>query len=231
MQTVIIATLKEWNIKNYFLLKENYGSLYSFHLITTKEELSASSIASLNPDFIFFPHWSWKIDASIYANYKCVIFHETDLPYGRGGSPLQNLIIQEQYETKISAIVCSEKLDAGDIYLQKNIDISSGSMQEIFTAISKIIFTEMIPKLLQKKIIPKKQKGPANYFKRRTPEQSDILTLQHLSMHKLYDYIRMVDAEGYPKIYMKMDTIKIEFSKVKKIDNRLIGQFEVTENE
>lgn len=41
----------------------------------------------------------------------------------------------------------------------------------------------------------------------------------------------MVDAEGYPKIYMKMDTIKIEFSKVKKIDNRLIGQFEVTENE
>ncbi len=33
--------------------------------------------------------------------FECVCFHMTDVPYGRGGSPLQNLIIREpqEYET------------------------------------------------------------------------------------------------------------------------------------
>ena len=32
----------------------------------------------------------------IHENYKCIIFHMTDLPFGRGGSPLQNLISRNQ---------------------------------------------------------------------------------------------------------------------------------------
>ncbi len=30
----------------------------------------------------------------IFENWACVVFHMTDLPYGRGGSPLQNLIVR-----------------------------------------------------------------------------------------------------------------------------------------
>ena len=44
----------------------------------------------------------------------------TDLPYGRGGSPLQNLIINGHKETMMSALRCVQELDAGPIYLKKN---------------------------------------------------------------------------------------------------------------
>ena len=55
----------------------------------------------------------------IYENYESILFHMTDLPYGRGGSPLQNLITNKIYNTKITAIKVSKELDEGDIYLKK----------------------------------------------------------------------------------------------------------------
>ena len=43
----------------------------------------------------------------------------TDLPYGRGGSPLQNLIANKIYDTKISAIRAEGGIDTGRIYLKE----------------------------------------------------------------------------------------------------------------
>jgi len=36
----------------------------------------------------------WIILKEIFENYEIILFHMTDLPYGRGGSPLQNLIVR-----------------------------------------------------------------------------------------------------------------------------------------
>ena len=48
--------------------------------------------------------------------YDCVIFHMTDLPYGRGGSPLQNLIIRGYKKTNVVSNKCVGEVDAGPIY-------------------------------------------------------------------------------------------------------------------
>ena len=47
----------------------------------------------------------------------------TDLPFGRGGSPLENLILRGHTSTVISAIKCAPELDSGDIYLQKPLSL------------------------------------------------------------------------------------------------------------
>ena len=70
MNNIIIATIKEWNISNYFKLKETLNSKYNFHLITQKEELTFENVAQINPKYIFFPHWSWIIPEEIYNNYN-----------------------------------------------------------------------------------------------------------------------------------------------------------------
>jgi len=119
MKNIIIATIKEWNIENYFKLKEKYGHEFNFHLISNSEALTEEFIQKINPNYIFFLHWSWIIPKNIYNNFNCVLFHMTDLPYGRGGSPLQNLIMNKVYKTKISAIKVSENIDSGDIYLKE----------------------------------------------------------------------------------------------------------------
>ena len=36
------------------------------------------------------------------------------------------------YKTKISAIKVSENIDSGDVYLKEDLDISTGSAQDIF---------------------------------------------------------------------------------------------------
>ncbi len=155
----------------------------------------------------------------------------TDLPYGRGGSPLQNLIINEVYETKISAIKVEEGLDTGGIYLKVPLDISIGSAEENFIHMSKIIFTKMIPEFLKGTLIPQKQFGKSKVFKRRTSSESNLQTIKISSLLKLYDFIRMLDADGYPKAYLILDNVKIEFSEVHLKNKKLVGRFEVIENE
>ncbi|MBT6930705.1 MAG: methionyl-tRNA formyltransferase, partial [Candidatus Marinimicrobia bacterium] len=212
MKNIIIATIKEWNIENYFKLKEKYGHEFNFHLISNSEALTEEFIQKINPNYIFFLHWSWIIPKNIYNNFNCVLFHMTDLPYGRGGSPLQNLIMNKVYKTKISAIKVSENIDSGDIYLKESLDISTGSAQDIFKRSSQITFEKMIPEFLSSKLSAKEQSGEIVTFKRRTPEQSSIKTVKDLSLTSLYDFIRMLDGEGYPKAYIEIENIKIEFS-------------------
>jgi methionyl-tRNA formyltransferase len=228
MDNIIVATVKEWNIRNYFSLVEKYEGKFNFHLITNLDELKYEFIKDIDPKYIFFPHWSWIIPKDIYQNYECVVFHMTDLPFGRGGSPFQNLVMEEIYDTKVSALKVSEGLDAGDIYIKEPFNISIGSAEENFIKLSNIIFQNMIPKLLDNEITPIKQTGKVSTFKRRKPEQSNIGLLETKSILKLYDFIRMLDAEGYPKAYLELDGIRIEFSEVHLKSNKLVGRFEVT---
>lgn len=231
MENIIIATLKEWNIVNYLELKKKYSNKYNFHLITNNDELSFADIEKLNPKYIFFPHWSHIISTDIYSKYECIVFHMTDLPYGRGGSPLQNLILEGVKKTKISALRVEKELDTGDIYLKEDLDISKGSAEEIFINASSVIFNKMIPKFLLDILTASKQEGNATSFKRRNEKQSDINTLNKKSLSSLYDFIRMLDAPGYPKAYLTLDSLKIRFFEVEQTSEKLVGRFEVINNE
>jgi len=231
MDDIIIVTIKEWNIKNYFMLIEKYNKEFNFHLITNQDELTFERIQNIDPKYIFFPHWSWFIPEDIYHNFECIVFHMTDLPFGRGGSPLQNLIVREIYDTKITALRVDDGLDTGDVYLKENFDISIGSAEEIFIKLSNKIFERMIPKFLTSNLELKKQDGEVTTFKRRTNVASNLKNIKNKSFIKIYDFIRMLDAEGYPKAYMEFDNFKIEFSEVHMKNGKLMGRFEVIENE
>jgi methionyl-tRNA formyltransferase len=205
---IIIATIKSWNIKNALKLKGELKNEYEVKIITKKEDLTYEKIKKINPEYIFFPHWSWIIPKEIYNNFECVVFHMTDLPFGRGGSPLQNLILRGIKKTKISAIKPVEELDAGPIYMKRPLSLA-GSAEDIYKRASKIIFEIMIPYLLKNKVKPKPQKGKIVIFKRRTPEESKIP--EDITFEKVYDYIRMLDAEGYPPAFLETKNLKFEF--------------------
>ena len=66
-------------------------------------------------------------------------FHETNVPYGRGGSPIQNLIIENHKKTVITALQMVDKLDAGPIYLKYPLSLN-GNAQQIYERTAKIIF-------------------------------------------------------------------------------------------
>lgn len=219
----IIATIKSWNINNY---KKYFGRKNNFYLIKNKESLTYQKLQKINPKYTFIPHWSWIIPKKIWSNFNCVVFHMTDLPYGRGGTPLQNLIIRGYSKTKISAIKVDQGLDAGDIYMKKELNLN-GSAEDIYKRASNIIFEEMIPYIIKNNPIPKKQIGKVIEFKRRKPEQSKISN--GMSLDEIYNLIRMLDADEYPKAFLETKKMKFDFYKVKKGKNKLIAKVKIYE--
>lgn len=225
---VIVITAKSWNIENAIKLKERFAGEHQITILTEKEDVALGKLEEYQPDYIFFPHWSYIIPQEVYETFECVVFHMTDLPYGRGGSPLQNLIIREKKETKISAIRVVKELDAGPIYFKENLSLE-GSAEEIFERASDIIFSQMIPIFFERKVMPKEQEGEPVLFTRRKPFESEIP--QEATQRKIYDYIRMLDAEGYPHAFIKYGENILEFTNAEIVDGALRANVMFRRNE
>ncbi len=215
--TYIILSEKSWNKEGFDTMSKKLPQ-YNWHLIDEKDDFTLENIKRINPTKIFIPHWSHIISNVIFEHYECIVFHMTDLPFGRGGSPLQNLIVLEHETTKISALKVEQEIDAGPIYLKKDLGLG-GTAQDIFKNASEII-NLMIEEIIVEKITPKPQNGDPTYFKRRSPEMSNIEDID--STQKIYDYIRMLDAEGYPHAYIENEFFKFEFTKAKTLGNDII---------
>ena len=222
-KTNIIVSEKSWNQNLVKELTETYHS-YNWICINQKSNFTTKFLMQFNVEKIFIPHWSYIINEEIYDSYECIVFHMTDLPFGRGGSPLQNLISRGIYHTKISALKVNKGIDTGDIYIKKDLDLN-GSATEIFRR-GNLIIMEMIISILENKIKPTPQKGKVTMFKRRKPHQSNIIELE--TLQKVYDYIRMLDADGYPKAYLENKFLKFEFNEANfKNKNEIIATVKI----
>ncbi len=204
---IIIATLKSWNIERTHEFERKYGGSHEIAIYTRRDELSIDNVRSFKPDYIFLPHWSYIIPNEITDNWECVVFHMTDLPFGRGGSPLQNLIVRGFKETKLSAIRVTQTLDGGPVYMKRPVSLA-GSAQEIYVRCSDIIFNEMMPQFLEGGLVPKPQEGEPVVFKRRKPDDGKITP--DMKLETIYDYIRMLDAEGYPRAFIEFGDYRLE---------------------
>jgi len=195
-----------------------------FGLLTDPSELSASALVETRPRYIFFPHWSYRIPPEVYVDYPCVIFHMTDVPYGRGGSPLQNLILRGHASTKISALRCVEALDAGPVYLKRELSLD-GSAREIFARAGKLM-EDMIIEIVEREPVPVEQTGEPVLFERRTPRQSDMSQVE--TVRGAYDFVRMLDADGYPHAFLKTEGLHLEFTEARMEGDSLVARVEIS---
>lgn len=224
MDKILVVSEKTWN-KELLCHLQSSMSQYSFHLISKKEDFTIERIDTISPIKIFIPHWSYIIPPSIFEQYECVVFHMTDLPFGRGGSPLQNLIIRGLTSTKLSALRVEAGLDTGPIYLKTDLSLL-GTAEEIFIRANNLI-EKMIVDILQNDLHPMPQVGEPVVFKRRKPEQSDMSGLERIE--EIYNHIRMLDAEGYPHAYIEKGEFKYEFTRASiKADGSIIADVKIT---
>ncbi|SVE63951.1 uncharacterized protein METZ01_LOCUS516805, partial [marine metagenome] len=85
----------------YDKLFKNYQNGEVF-IIRRKEDYSEEFVKTLNPDIILFYGWSWIISETIVNTYKCIMLHPSKLPKYRGGSPIQNQIIDGEIESAVT---------------------------------------------------------------------------------------------------------------------------------
>jgi len=221
-ETYIVVGSKPWNQQIFDENISKYPGQWYF--IGSCEQLTKEGVRALNPRYIFFLHWSWRVPEVIIDNYECVCFHMADVPYGRGGSPLQNLITRGHKHTKLTALLMTREFDAGPVYFKENLCLE-GNAEEIYIRATKLA-AQMIKHIIRKHPEPVPQTGETVVFKRRTPEESEIPKLD--SMKALYDFVRMLDAEGYPKAFLIYKGFRYEFRKAALYNGRIMADVTIT---
>jgi methionyl-tRNA formyltransferase len=167
-----------------------------------------------------------KIEKNLFKNYTCIQFHTSDLPKFRGGSPVQNQIIKGIKKTKITAFKMNSKIDSGDICMKRNVNLN-GNGEDIYKRIEIIALKMAIKIAKMKKINFIKQLGKVSYFKRRKPEDSNLELIKNSNLPKIYDFIRMLDADGYPKAFLKIGDKKIALNNAIMSKKSISGYFKI----
>ena len=204
--SIAIVSNKEWHRKFVREIETRTGEKVVY--IEDKTDVNRGNLSRLSPRLVFFPHWSYIIPAEVYDNFTCIIFHMTDVPFGRGGSPLQNLIARGIYDTKLSAIKCGKELDSGAVSMKMPLSLW-GTAEEIYLRAAELT-KEMMIKLCRENVTPVPQTGEPVVFRRRKPEEGDVSELD--SLKSVFDYIRMLDAETYPAAFLDVGQLHLEFS-------------------
>ncbi len=214
---ILCVGYRDWALWIYSELKKNLN--HKIEIITSYDEFSVDKVFAYNPDLVLFYGWSWMVPSKILTKYKCLMLHPSDLPKYRGGSPIQNQIIDGVLSTKLSIFLMTDDLDAGNILGKTDLDLS-GDIQDIFSRIQNGGY------FLTKKILCGDLMGvpqnhlEATYCKRRLPDESEI-TLDEIANKSalyLYNKIRML-GDPYPNAYIRTNDGKKLFIKCAKVDN------------
>jgi methionyl-tRNA formyltransferase len=201
----VVASSKQWHRAGFeALVAERKGE---WAWASTPAELN-DLVGSRAPRYIFFLHWNWIVPAQMWSSIECVCFHMTDVPYGRGGSPLQNLIEAGHTETKLTALQMAQELDAGPVYAKRPLSLE-GRAEDIYIRAGNLSF-DIIRWMIEAHPTPEAQAGEVTTFKRRRPEQSALP--QEADLATLFNHIRMLDAPSYPPAFIDHGEFRIEFT-------------------
>ena len=131
------------------------------------------------------------------------MLHPSPLPKYRGGSPLQNQIINGELESKVSIFLMNHEMDAGPLLFQESFSLN-GNMKNILKRIEEI-GTKLTKKILEEfPVVYEQNHNEATYFKRRKIESSQITIdeIKNKDALYLFNKIRML-SDPYPNAYLK----------------------------
>ncbi len=186
----------------------------TWRFVSTPRALQAA-VKRLKPRWVFLLHWRWKVPPEVLATSEVVGFHMTPLPWGRGGAPLQNLILRGRTSTKLTAFRLTDEMDAGPIYLQRPLTLQgrAGDIYKVAATMAMKMAWDITGCDPDCPCEPRPQRAPRPsdpVFRRRKPEDSELR--YGMNARQLYDAIRMVDADGYPHAYCDRGLWRLEFT-------------------
>tara|TARA_X000000368_G_scaffold241451_1_gene190678 strand:+ start:4801 stop:5454 length:654 start_codon:yes stop_codon:yes gene_type:complete len=204
---------RDWALNIYFQLQK----LSSHKVIIIKERgnIDFSFLDILKPDFVLFYGWSWKLPSEVVSTHKCLMLHPSDLPKYRGGSPIQNQILNGILESKLTIFQVTNEIDAGPILIQRPLSLK-GEMSEIFGRLEQCGLEATNDILKGEYEIEPQDNSKASYYSRRNPSQSEITfeELRSASALEIYNKVRCLQ-DPYPNAFIRMsDGLKLHLKSV-----------------
>ena len=116
-----------------------------------------------------------------------------------------------------------KEMDSGPVYSKKPLSLD-GSAEEIYIRGGKLSL-EIIRWMIEHNPQPTPQEGEVVTFKRRKPEQSSLPNSGNLQ--SVYDFIRMLDADGYPRAFIEHGEYLINFRNARLDGERVVAEVEI----
>ncbi len=104
-----------------------------------KDETITQSIKSLNPDFIIVAAYGQILPQDILDIAPCINLHASLLPKYRGASPIQEVLLNDDEYTGVTAMMMQIGLDSGDILAWQYQKIDDDTrVDQLFDQLSQI---------------------------------------------------------------------------------------------
>jgi methionyl-tRNA formyltransferase len=193
---ILVDNLQSYIIPYAQALNQYFSELnYDSKLIHNSREVE-------NGDILFLLSCR-SIFKDLQLNKYNIVIHASDLPQGRGWSPMTWHILEGKNTITLSLFEAVDKVDAGVIYLKESVGFRGDELlpelQEILS--QKII--EMAKKFVLNfdKIQGKEQTGTPTYYAKRTPIDSELDI--HKTIDEQFNLLRVCDNEQYPAFFIK----------------------------
>ncbi len=142
-----------------------------------------------------------QIFKKLNLNKFNLVVHASNLPRGKGFSPVTWQVLEGKNKIPICLLEADEKVDSGGIFFKDYIELEG---HELINEIREKQFfktLELITRFINGKDYPKKtlQSGVESFYRRRNKEDSIIDTNQTIS--SLFNKLRTVDNIRYPAYF------------------------------
>ncbi|MFI8686323.1 methionyl-tRNA formyltransferase [Rossellomorea sp. NPDC077527] len=173
---------------------EKHGiPVYQPEKIKNEEELN--QVLALKPDLIVTAAFGQILPNALLEapKYGCINVHASLLPELRGGAPIHYSILQGKEKTGITIMYMVEKLDAGDIISQVEVEIEErdhvGTLHDKLSVAGAKLLIETIPSLLRGEISPVKQDDEKATFARNIKREQEKIDWTKTGK-EIYNHIR-----------------------------------------
>ena len=193
---VLADDLKSWIIPYTRDLVSSMSKLgYESELIHSSKDIKAADV--------LFILGCTKIIKKEFLDLPgiALVVHESDLPKGKGWSPLTWLILKGQNDIPICLIKAREKVDSGDILLKKEISFRGDELIEELKHRQGLETINICLEYLEKRneLKPQRQSGEETFYPRRTPDSSRLDVDK--SIRDQFNLLRVCDNDRYPAFF------------------------------
>lgn len=154
---------------------------------------------NFSPDMVVVVSFGAILHDNVLQSAPCVNIHPSALPKYRGPSPIRTALFNGDKQSAVCLMQITPKLDAGDIYMQREFDINDNDTNEMVEAKVSEIGTEMLIEYLQNpcKFIAHPQVGVPTFTRKFTGKDEIIDWSQDAIT--IHNHIRALGS-GHTKI-------------------------------
>jgi len=157
-----------------------------------------------NFDLVFILSYHKLIPAkNLTQNKHNIVIHASNLPKGKGWSPLFHQVIAGKRKIVFSVFEANKNCDSGRIYLKKTLKLNGLELYEELRVKQAEFTIKLCLEVVKYKKFKKsyKQKGKESFYPKRSPKDSQLDTSK--SIDELFNLLRTCSNEEFPAFFYK----------------------------